>query len=139
MLWPYSYKYCHNGQMPFTGDRRSFVCLGYTHELLVYTYSHSITVHLGGCSLCVHRNYCFSAFLVCHLLGESLQPSHQAASKKRESEALKQRPVRGEYKVWIYKNYLAASLFFLLAANTVPDPTVSDPYRAAPQGLSSSG
>ena len=55
-----------------------------------------------------------------HLLGESLQASHQAAAKrirKRVREALKmmdQRPVRGEYKVWIYKNYFAPSLFFFV-------------------------
>ena len=62
-----------------------------------------------------------------HLLGKSLQASRQAASeriRKRVWDALKlvdQRPVRDKYKVWIYKNYLAPSLFFLLAIDAIPE------------------
>ena len=62
-----------------------------------------------------------------HPLGKSLQASCQAAFeriRKRVQDALKlvdQRPVRGEYKVWIFKNYLAPSLFFLLAIDAIPE------------------
>ena len=59
-------------------------------------------------------------FLGC-LLSESSQASQKAAierTRKRVTTALEQideRPIRGEYKVWIYKQYVAASIFFLLA------------------------
>ena len=65
-----------------------------------------------------------------HLLGKSFQASQQAASEKiknKVSKALKltnQRPVWGEYKVWIYKNYLAPSLFFLLSVDSIPDVVI---------------
>ena len=35
-----------------------------------------------------------------------------------------QRPLRGEYKVWIYKNYLAPSLFFHIAVDVIPESVI---------------
>ena len=72
-----------------------------------------------------------------HLLGESLQVSRHAGSekiRKKVKEALRlieQRPVRGEYKVWIYKNYLAPSLFFLLAVDAIPESTIKSLQNSA--------
>ena len=65
-----------------------------------------------------------------HLLGEFLQASRQAASgsvRKKMTEALKlidQKPVRGECKVWVDKNYFTPSFVFLLAVDAIPDSTI---------------
>ena len=68
-----------------------------------------------------------------HLLGDSRQAGSERI-RKQVKEALRlinQRPVRGEYKVWIYKNYLAPSLFFLLAVDAIPESTIKFLHSSA--------
>ena len=47
--------------------------------------------------------------------------------RKKITGALKkidERPIRGEYKVWIYKHYVATSVFFLLAVDAISESTI---------------
>ena len=54
-------------------------------------------------------------------------PSYQKNSEKVYSalNQIDQTPIRGEYKVWIYKFYMVPSLFFNLAFDRTPKSTIN--------------
>ena len=67
-------------------------------------------------------------------LGRTIDETMQSSCKesaerirKKITGALKkidERPIRGEYKVWIYKHYVATSVFFLLAVDAISESTI---------------
>ena len=62
------------------------------------------------------------------LMAVSTSQTKSAASSKLEKRAIKkidERPIRGEYKVWIWKNYLAPSLHFQLMVDLLKKDSVN--------------
>ena len=51
--------------------------------------------------------------------------------KRSTIRLIEQKPVRGEYKVWVYKNSLAHSLIFLLKVDDIPEPTIKSLHNSA--------
>ena len=81
-------------------------------------------------------------------LGATIATSHQSTASKAKKQleekislALKSidsRPIRGEYKVWIFRNYVVPSSRFLLTVDPISD-NGSDPSRPLPQSLLRNG
>jgi len=64
-------------------------------------------------------------------LGANSRSTRSLSSKKITEKVysalyqIDQRPIRGEYKAWIYKFYLVPSLFFNLAVDHIPKSTIN--------------
>jgi len=64
-------------------------------------------------------------------LGANYRSTRSLSSKKITEKVysalyqIDQRPIRGEYKAWIYKFYLVPSLFFNLAVDHIPKSTIN--------------
>ena len=62
-----------------------------------------------------------------HVIGSTTLKSRAASAKKLESKLLSaikrndERPIRGEYKIWILKNYVASLIQFLLTVDPVSE------------------
>ena len=57
------------------------------------------------------------------------ESKHHAAKKLEKTillamQRIHERPIRGEFKVWIWKNYLAPSLHFLLMVDIIPESSI---------------
>ena len=70
-----------------------------------------------------------------HILAVSPTGSRRASAKRLERKLLSavknidDRPIRGEYKIWILKNYLAPSLHFLLMVDLISDSVLASLQR----------
>ena len=64
-----------------------------------------------------------------HLISPSQSQQKKMSNKKLESillssiQAIDQRPIRGEYKAWILKHYVAPSLHFLMMVDSISEPS----------------
>ena len=80
-------------------------------------------------------------------LGSTIAVSSLQAKKKASSDLLSKvtsalssidkRPIRGEYKLWIYKQYLVPSLRFVLSVNAINQTTLLNIQRRATRYIKS--
>jgi hypothetical protein len=80
-------------------------------------------------------------------LGSTIAVSSLQAKKKASSDliskvtsalsSIDKRPIRGEYKLWIYKHYLVPSLRFVLSVNAINHTTLLDIQRRATRYIKS--
>jgi hypothetical protein len=67
-----------------------------------------------------------------HLISPSLTKQKKVSKKKLESKllsllkAIDQRPIRGEYKSWILKHYVAPSLYFLMMVDSFSESFIQN-------------
>ena len=70
-----------------------------------------------------------------HILAVSPTGSRKASAKRLEDKLLAavknidNRPIRGEFKIWILKNYLAPSLYFLLMVDLISENALATLQR----------